>query len=90
MFAGNIWEADFRRHGRTLYDLTQEIDLGLLHRLEVGFENELGVAGSDAHETSATVEARYAFANWNAIPFNPAISAEYIFGRQIRQERHER
>jgi hypothetical protein len=90
MFAGNIWEADFRRHGRTLHDLTQEIDLGLLHRLEVGFENELGVAGSDAHETSATVEARYAFANWNAIPFNPAISAEYIFGRQIRQERHER
>jgi hypothetical protein len=78
MFAGNIWEADFGRHGKTLHDLTQEIDLGLLHRFEVGFENELGVAGSDAHETSATVEARYAFANWNAIPLNPAISAAYI------------
>jgi hypothetical protein len=46
MFAGNIWEADFGRHGKTLHDPTQEIDLGLLHRFEVGFENELGVAGS--------------------------------------------
>jgi hypothetical protein len=80
MFAGNIWEAIFRRHGKTLHDLTQEIDFGLQHRFELGVENELGLVGSDAHETSATVEARYAFANWNAIPLNPAISAEYIFG----------
>jgi hypothetical protein len=80
MFAGNIWETIFRRHGKTLHDLTQEIDFGLLHRFEIGVENELGLAGSDPHETSATVEARYALANWNAIPLNPAISAEYIFG----------
>ena len=50
------------------------------HRFELGVENELGLVASDAHETSATVEARYAFANWNAIPLNPAISAEYILG----------
>jgi hypothetical protein len=80
MFVGNIWEAIFRRHGKTVHDLTQEIDFGLLHRFEIGVENELGLVGSDAHETSTTVEARYAFANWNAIPLNPAISAEYIFG----------
>jgi hypothetical protein len=80
MFVGNIWEAIFRRHGKTLHDLTQEIDFGLLHRFEIGVENELGLAGSDAHETSTTLEARYAFANWNAIPLNPTISAEYIFG----------
>ena len=80
MFVGNIWEAIFRRHGKTLHDLTQEVDFGLPHRFEVGLENELGLVGSDAHETSVTAEARYAFANWNAIPLNPAISAEYIFG----------
>ncbi|PYJ28237.1 MAG: hypothetical protein DME89_06830 [Verrucomicrobia bacterium] len=80
MFVGNIWEAIFRRHGKTLHDLTQEVDFGLPHRFEVGVENELGLVGSDAHETSVTAEARYAFANWNAIPLNPAISAEYIFG----------
>jgi hypothetical protein len=80
MFVGNIWEAIFRRRGKTLHDLTQEIDFGLLHRFELGIENDLGLVGSDADETSATVEARYAFANWNAIPLNPAISAEYVFG----------
>src|SRR5207253_7723782 len=80
MFVGNIWEAIFRRHGKTLHDLTQEVDFGLPHRFEVGVENELGLVGSNAHETSVTAEARYAFANWNAIPLNPAISAEYIFG----------
>jgi len=80
MFAGNLWEADFRQHSKTLNDLTQEIDFGLPHRLEIGVENELGLAGSDAHETSVTAEVRYAFANWNVIPLNPAISAEYIFG----------
>jgi len=80
MFVGTIWEAIFRRHGKALHDLTQEVDFGLPHRFEVGLENELGLVGSDAHETSVTAEARYAFANWNAIPLNPAISAEYIFG----------
>jgi hypothetical protein len=80
MFAGNLWEADFRRNGKTLHDLTQEIDFGLLHRFEIGVENELGLTGSDAHETSLTLEVRYALANWNAISLNPAISAEYIFG----------
>ena len=80
IFAGNLWEAIFPRHGKTLHDLTQEIDFGLPHRFELGVENELGLAGSHAHETSVTAEARYACANWNAIPLNPAISAEYIFG----------
>jgi hypothetical protein len=80
MFVGNISEAIFRRHGKTVHDLTQEIDFGFPHRFEIGVENELGLVSSDAHETSTTVEARYAFAKWNAIPLNPAISAEYIFG----------
>jgi hypothetical protein len=80
IFVGSLWEAIFNRHGKTVHDLTQEIDLGLLYRFELGIENELGLEGSNAHETSATVEARYALANWNAIPLNPAISTEFIFG----------
>ncbi|HET9800544.1 MAG TPA: hypothetical protein VFP82_02565, partial [Chthoniobacterales bacterium] len=79
-FVGNIWEGDFGRHDGSVHDLTQEIDVGLLHRFELGIENELSVIGGDAHATSATFEARYAFANWNALPFNPAISTEYILG----------
>lgn len=79
-FAGNIWEGDFGRHGKSVHDFTQEIDFGLLHRFELGFENEFGVIDGDARGTSATFEARYAFANWNAIPFNPTLSLEYILG----------
>lgn len=80
VFVGNIWEGDFPRHRNSAHDFVQEIDVGLLHRFELGLENELGLAGGDAHETAATLEARYAFANWNAILLNPAISLEYIFG----------
>ena len=79
-FFGLNWEGDFRRQGKSLHDLSQEIDVGLLHRFELGFENDLGLVGSKAYETSATLEARYALANWNAVPFNPAVSVEYVFG----------
>ena len=86
MFAGSIWETSFRRHGKTTQELTQEIDYGLLHRFELGLENDVGLGGSDANETAVKVEARYAFANWNAVPFNPAVSVEYSFGvgRSVR------
>ena len=85
---GLNWEGDFHRHGKSLHDLTQEIDVGLLHRFELGFENELGLVGGDASETSATVEARYAMANWNKIPLNPAISVEYVFGLGNHSDNH--
>jgi hypothetical protein len=58
MFVGNIWEADFRQRGKTLHDLTQEIDLGLPHRFELGLENELGLAGSDERDRLAPTTER--------------------------------
>src|SRR3954471_24365397 len=79
-FFGLNWESDLHRHGKSIHDFTQEIDVGLLHRFELGFENELGFVESKAYETSATVEARYAFANWNTVHLNPALSVEYTFG----------
>jgi len=48
----------------------------LLHRFELGIENKVGLIEDRAHETSAPFEARYAFANWNAIPRNPMTSLE--------------
>lgn len=79
-FVGNIWEGNFGRHGGATHELTQEIDVGLLHRFELGVENEVDIIHGDAHGTSGTFEARYAFANWNVLPFNPTLSAEYILG----------
>jgi len=79
-FFGLNWESDLYRHGKSIHDFTQEIDVGLLHRFELGFENEIGFVESRSYETSATLEARYAFANWNSLPLNPALSLEYTFG----------
>ncbi|MDP9254450.1 MAG: hypothetical protein M3O66_05870, partial [Verrucomicrobiota bacterium] len=79
-FVGFLSESDFPRHGKSTHDLSQEIELGLPYRFEIGFENHLGFVGSRAAETMANIEARYAFAKWGAIPLNPAISAGYDFG----------
>jgi hypothetical protein len=80
VFAGILSESDFLRRGKTRADLTQEIELGLPHRFEIGVENRLGLAGSRASESGLNIGARYAFAAWSQWPLNPAISAEYQFG----------
>ncbi len=79
-FVGFFSESDFYRLGKSFHDLSQEIEVGLPYRLEVGFENHIGLSGRRGEETFAGVEARYAFATWGAIPLNPAISAAYKFG----------
>ena len=92
IFFGGIWEEDSRAHRKSRHDFTQQIDVGLPHRFEIGLENELGLAGDTAHETDVTIEARYAFANWNKLPFNPAVSVEYIIGsgRSVTEEQLHR
>ena len=86
IFGGLWWQAEARRHGKTRHRFIEEFDFGLGHRFELGVENEIGVLGSDIHETGVTFEARYAFANWNKLPLNPAISVEYVqgAGRSVR------
>jgi hypothetical protein len=57
------WESNFVRRGKTTLQFRQEIDVGLLHWFELGFENEVGVIGDQGHATSGTFEIRYALAN---------------------------
>jgi len=44
-YVGVISESDFPRHGKSNHDLTQEIEVGLPRRFEVGIENDLGIPG---------------------------------------------
>ena len=91
VFAGILSESDFPRHGKSRHDLMQDIELGLPHRFEIGFENHMGISDGDASEAIASIEARYAFGAWEKIPLNPAIAVEYKFGigEKIGAERNQ-
>ena len=54
--------------------------MGLPARFTVGIQNQLEHFAGDTRDRSFTLEARYALADWNKLPLNPAISAEYRFG----------
>jgi hypothetical protein len=43
-------------------------------------QNRVEHFAGDSRDRSFSLEARYALANWNKLPLNPTISAEYRFG----------
>src|SRR5216110_2032721 len=88
-FFGELYEGDVFRHGPPDHIFTQEVEMGLPYRFglaaEAGFERFNGGGGP----STGSIEARYALANWNKIPLNPTIFAEYKFGtgRILHEER---
>jgi hypothetical protein len=74
------YEGDFFRHGLPAQVFRQEIEMGLPGRFTIGLQNQIEHFTGDTFERTFTLEARYALANWNKLPLNPAISAEYRFG----------
>ena len=73
------YEGSIFRHGLPSQLFRQEIEMGLPARFTVGVQNQVEHFAGDTRERSFTLEARYALANWNKLPLNPAISAEYRF-----------
>ncbi|MGH7984627.1 MAG: hypothetical protein ACREFF_16000, partial [Candidatus Udaeobacter sp.] len=86
-FFGELFEAQGFRHGPPDYLFTQEVEMGLPYRFnvaaEAGFERFDGGGGAQ----TVSLEARWALADWNKIPLNPTIFAEYKFG--VGTIRHE-
>src|SRR5215468_10141916 len=74
------YEGDIFRHGLPVQLFRQEIEMGLPARFTVGVQNQVEHFAGDTFDRSFTLEARYALANWNKLPLNPTISAEYRFG----------
>src|SRR6266566_5667333 len=74
------YEGSIFRHGLPSQLFRQEIEMGLPARFTVGVQNQVEHFAGDARERGFTLEGRYALANWNKLPLNPAISAEYRFG----------
>src|SRR6266446_3390820 len=74
------YEGSIFRHGLPAQLFRQEIEMGLPARFTVGVQNQIEHLTGETRDRSFTLEARYALANWNKLPLNPAISAEYRFG----------
>src|SRR5712691_8015921 len=53
--------------------------MGLPARFTVGVKNQVEHFAGESRDRSFTLEARYALADWNKLPLNPTISAEYQF-----------
>jgi hypothetical protein len=74
-----IYEGDAFRNGPPRHTFTQEVEMGLPLRFDVAVQNEVErFAGNTDDRISLT--GRYALAEWNKIPLNPTVFAEYKFG----------
>jgi len=86
-FFGELYEGQGFRHEPPDHLFTQEVEMGLPYRFnvaaEAGFERFNGGGGAQ----TVSLEARWALADWNKIPLNPTIFAEYKFG--VGTIRHE-
>ena len=86
-YFGEIYEGDAFRDGPPDHIFTQELEVGLPYRFgaaaEMAFERFNGGGGVK----TVSLEARYALADWNKIPLNPTLFAEYKFG--VGTLRHE-
>src|SRR5437763_4004631 len=86
-YVGEIYEGDAFQHGPPDHLFTQEVEMGLPYRFGVAAETTLErFHGGGGFET-VSLEARWALADWNKIPLNPTIFAEYKFG--VGPIRHE-
>src|SRR5438034_8386257 len=86
-FFSELFEGQGFHRGPPDYLFTQEIKMGLPYRFnvaaEAGFERFNGGGGAQ----TVSLEARWALADWNKIPLNPTLFAEYKLG--VGTIRHE-
>lgn len=68
------------KHGDAQHLFTQELEMGLPHRFQLAYENNVTIQEEHSQVTYQTLEARYALADWGKIPLNPTLFAEYLFG----------
>ena len=80
VYTGLDYELDSPRQGRPTHLFTQELEMGLPYRFGVAVENNVEAFHGDVQESTFSVEGRYALANWNKLPLNPTLFAEYKFG----------
>jgi hypothetical protein len=86
-YFGENYEGDAFRHGPPDHIFTQELEVGLPYRFGAAAEMALERFNGGGGIKTVSLEARYALADWNKIPLNPTLFAEYKFG--VGTIRHE-
>ena len=86
-YFGEIYEGDAFRHGFPDHTFTQEVEMGLPYRFGLAAETQLERFNGGGGFQTISLEGRYALADWNKIPLNPTLFAEYKFG--VGTIRHE-
>ncbi|MEY2481332.1 MAG: hypothetical protein QOI04_2259 [Verrucomicrobiota bacterium] len=80
IYASMIYEDAVVHFRRPDHDWTIETEVGLPYRINLAMETDIERYADETQVRSFSLEARYAFADWNKIPLNPTIFAEYKFG----------
>ena len=86
-FFGEIYEGQGFRHGPPDHLFTQEIEMGLPYRFGVAAEAQFERFNGGGGAQTVSLETRWALADWNKIPLNPTLFAEYKFA--VGTIRHE-
>jgi hypothetical protein len=86
-YFGTIYEGDAFRHGPPDHLFTEEVEMGLPYRFGLAAETRVERFNGGGGFQTVSLEGRYALADWNKIPLNPTIFAEYKFG--VGTIRHE-
>ncbi len=74
------WKGKFPRHGKPEHLFQSELEVGLPHRLQLDFyENVEHTASGATQHAGNQIEARWAFAPWGHIPLNPTLYGEWKF-----------
>jgi hypothetical protein len=86
-YFGEIYEGDAFRHGPPDHLFTQEIEMGLPYHFGIATEATFERFNGGGGPSTASIEGRWALADWNKIPLNPTLFVEYKFGTgPIRHE----
>ena len=80
VYASLIYEDAVVHFRRPDHDFTEEIEVGLPYRINIATETDVEHYADETQVRSFSVEARYALADWDKIPLNPTIFAEYKVG----------
>ena len=80
VYTSIIYENDVNHFRPPNHLFTQEIEVGLPYRINLAVENGVQRFDGTTQDATFSFEARYAFADWNKIPLNPTIFAEYKVG----------